>query len=206
MEIKRLLSHFVYRIESNPAGGFIARCGDQNVAPLVAPTREELQQKIQAAIATGLAQEFPALKLPLENNHVKFAFHVEHKPEGGFALQSTDGKELPVAGSNHVEIGNQVAERVLAALGSHFAPEFTQALSSKLASGGVTVSVDRKVSFSTTSSKSSNDTGSLQFDNAQPSLLTNTPITPEPSKLGPFLRFLLAALVFAAIIYFLRYR
>lgn len=205
MEIKRLLSHFVYRIESNPAGGFVARCGDPNAAPLVAPTREELQQKIQAAIAAGLAQEFPALRLPLENNQVKFAFHVEHKPEGGLVLQSTDGKDLPIAGSTHLEIGNQVAERFLNVVAKHIAPELSEALSKQMASGGVTVSVDRKVSFTPALSKTSNDTGSLT-DNGQTNLLSGAPITPEPSKLGPFLRFLLAALVFAAIIYFLRYR
>ena len=123
MELKRLLTHFMYRIEPNPAGGFIARCSDPNVAPLVAPTREELQEKIQANIASGLATEFPGLKLPLENNQVKFNFHVEHKPEGGFVLQSTDGKELPFVGSTHVEVGNKLAERILAVLGNHVAPE-----------------------------------------------------------------------------------
>jgi hypothetical protein len=43
MELKRLISHFTYRIEPKPGGGFIAHPADPSVAPLEAPTREELQ-------------------------------------------------------------------------------------------------------------------------------------------------------------------
>ena len=67
MELKRLITHFTYRIEPKPEGGFIAHATDPTVPPLEAPTREELQRKIQANIAAGLASEFPGLKLPLEN-------------------------------------------------------------------------------------------------------------------------------------------
>src|ERR1700674_2809089 len=106
MEIKRLITHFTYRIEPKPEGGFIAHATDPSVPPLEAPTREALKQKIQANIAAAVAANFPALKLPLETKEVKFAFHIEHKPGGGFALQSTDGKELPITGSIHAEIEN----------------------------------------------------------------------------------------------------
>ena len=36
MELKRLISHFTYRIELKPGGGFIAQPSDPSVAPLVA--------------------------------------------------------------------------------------------------------------------------------------------------------------------------
>src|SRR5438309_694326 len=84
MEIRRLITHFTYRIEPKPEGGFIAHTTDPSVPPLEAPTREELQQTIQANIAAAVAAEFPGLKLPLENKEVKFAFHIEHKPGGSF--------------------------------------------------------------------------------------------------------------------------
>ena len=80
MELKRLITHFTYRIAPKPEGGFIAHATDPTVPPLEAPTREELQRKIQANIAAGLASEFPGLKLPLENQQLKFAFHIERKP------------------------------------------------------------------------------------------------------------------------------
>ena len=40
MELKRLITHFTYRIEPKPEGGFIAHATDPTVPPLEAPTRE----------------------------------------------------------------------------------------------------------------------------------------------------------------------
>lgn len=210
MEIKRLITHFTYRIEPKPEGGFIAHATDPSVPPLEAPTREELQQKIQANIAAALAAEFPGLKLPLENKEVNFAFHIEHKPGGGFILQSTDGKELPISGSTHAEIENHFAEKVLGALGKRIMPELSQALAGQLGSANVKVVVNRKVVFSTVPPKlSSGDAGSMQGENPNLSNVpnpTNSPITPEPGTIGPFVRFLLAALIVAGLIYFFRHR
>jgi hypothetical protein len=210
MEIKRLITHFTYRIEPKPESGFIAHATDPSVPPLEAPTREELQQKIQANIAAAVAAEFPGLKLPLENKEVKFAFHVEHKPGGGFVLQSTDDKELPVTGSTHAEIENHFAEKILGALGKALVPELSQALASQLGSGDVKVVVKRNVSFSSSSPKfwssdaSSMPVGNTNFSNALNS--TNSPITPEPGNIWPIVRFLLAALILAGLVYFFRHR
>src|SRR5438552_4425589 len=104
MELKRLITHFTYRIAPKPEGGFIAHATDPTVPPLEAPTREELQRKIQANIAAGLASEFPGLKLPLENQELKFAFHIERKPGGGFAIHSADPNAQPIQGATHEEI------------------------------------------------------------------------------------------------------
>ena len=210
MEIKRLITHFTYRIEPKPEGGFIAHATDPSVPPLEAPTREELQQKIQANIATALAAEFPGLKLPLENKEVNFAFHIEHKPGGGFILQSTDGKELPIIGSTHAEIENHFAEKLLGALGKHIMPELSQALAGQLGSADVKVVVNRKVVFSTSSPQlGSGDASSMQVENPKLSNVlnpTNSPITPEPSNIWPIIRFLLAALILVGLIYFFRRR
>ena len=215
MEIKRLITHFIYRIEPKPEGGFIAHATDPSVPPLEAPTREELQQKIQSNIATAVAAEFPGLKLPLENKEVKFAFHIEHKPGGGFVLQSTDGKELPITGSTHAEIESPFAEKVLGALGKALMPELSQALAGQLGSGDVKVFVNRKVSFSTSSPKlSSGDASSMPVGNLQvenPDLsnalnLTNSPIAPQPGTIWPIVRFLLATLILVGLMYFFRHR
>jgi len=210
MEIKRLITHFTYRIEPKPEGGFIAHATDPSVPPLEAPSREELQQKIQANIAAAVAAEFPGLKLPLENKEVKFAFHIEHKPGGGFVLQSTDGKELPITGSTHAEIENHFAEKVLGALGKHLMPEMSQALAGQLGSGDVKVFVNRKVSSSSSSSTlGSGDASSMQVENKNLSDLldpTNSPITPEPSNIWPIVRFILAVLIMLGLMYFFRHR
>jgi hypothetical protein len=82
MDFKRLITHFTYRIEPKPEGGFIARCKDPNLPPIVGATREEVDQKIQANISADLAAQFPGLKLPLDNanKEVKLSYHVEAKP------------------------------------------------------------------------------------------------------------------------------
>jgi len=210
MEIKRLITHFTYRIEPKPDGGFIAHATDPTVPPLEAPTREELQQKIQANIAAALAAEFPGLKLPLENKEVKFAFHIEHKPGGGFVLQSTDCKELPITGSTHAEIENHFAEKVLGALGKHLMPEMSQALAGQLGSADVKVFVNRKVSSSTSSpTLGSGDASSMQVENKNLSDLlnpTNSPIAPQPGTISPIVRFLLAVLIMLGLMYFFRHR
>jgi hypothetical protein len=210
MEIKRLITHFTYRIESKPDGGFIAHATDPTVPPLEAPTREELQQKIQANIAAAVAAEFPGLKLPLENKEVKFAFHIEHKPGGGYVLESTDGKALPITGSTHAEIENHFAEKVLGALGKHLMPEMSQALAGQLGSADVKVFVNRKVSSSSSSSTlGSGDASSMQVENQNLSDLlnpTNSPITPRPGTISPIVRFLLAVLIMLGLMYFFRHR
>jgi hypothetical protein len=209
MELNRLLSHFTYRVEPKPDGGFIAHGSDPGVPPIEAPTRAELQQKIQANIAAALGTEFPGLKLPLENKEVNFAFHVEHAPDGGFILQSTDGKELPIIGSTHAEIQSKFAEKLLGALGKDLMPELSKVLAAA-DSGDVKVAVKRNVRFSLGSHKPEADSAGLtEGDKPEAASLLSagsSPLMPETNKLWPMVRLLLVALIIAAIFYFLRHR
>jgi hypothetical protein len=211
MELKRLISHFTYRIEPKPEGGFIAHASDPTVPPLEAPTREELQQKIQANISAALAAEFPGLKLPLERKELKFAFHIEHKPGGGFTIQSTDGKGAPIEGATHEEIESHFAEKVVGLLGKYLTPELFQALGSQLGSGDVKVFVNRQVSFSEGSpTLTLGDAGSMQAENAKSTGVVNpadsSPITPEASGSRTIFRFVLTLLIVAALMYFFLHR
>ena len=147
MELKRLITQFTYRIEPKPEGGFIAHASDPAVPALEASTREELQRKIQANIAAALAAEFPGLKLPAQSGQVKFAFHVEHKPGGGFSIQSADPNAPPVEGATHEEIESHFAEKLLNFVGKHFMPELSEALAKQGGSGDIRVVVNRKVGF-----------------------------------------------------------
>src|SRR5260370_27811263 len=146
MDLKRLITQFTYRIEPKPEGGFIAHATDPTVPPLEAPTRQELQRKIQANIAAGLASEFPGLKLPLENQQLKFAFHIERKPGGGFAIHSADPNAQPIEGATHEEIESHFAEKLINFVGKHFVPELSQALAAQR-SGDIKVFVNRKTGF-----------------------------------------------------------
>jgi len=231
MELKRLITHFTYRIEPKPEGGFIAHATDPTVPPLEAPTREELQQKIQANIATALAAEFPGLKLPLENRQLKYAFHIELKPGGGFAIHSADPGAKPVQGATHEEIESHFAEKLIGFVGKHFMPELLQALAAQGNSGDIKVFVNRKtgasvhagsqeLSFGTTQGPPTD--GSIQLDDTKiedlklvdakttsadfsSAALANSPITAETSSSWSIFRFLLALLIIAALMYFFLY-
>ena len=231
MELKRLITHFTYRIAPKPEGGFIAHATDPTVPPLEAPTREELQRKIQANIAAGLASEFPGLKLPLENQQLKFAFHIERKPGGGFAIHSADPNIQPIEGATHEDIESHFAEKLIAFVGKHFMPELSQALAAQGNSGDIKVFVNRKtrasvyagsqeLSFGTTQGPPTD--GSIQLDDTKiedlklvdakttsadfsSAALANSPITPETSSSWSIFRFLLALLIIAALMYFFLY-
>ncbi|HEV2385681.1 MAG TPA: hypothetical protein VGS20_00355 [Candidatus Acidoferrales bacterium] len=100
MDPRRRVSRFTYRIETKPEGGYIARPVDSNAATLEAPTREELDKKIQDTILAGLSTQFPGLKLPTENRPTSYS-NTGTIVEAGNA-KPTDG----VSGSLGGTIGN----------------------------------------------------------------------------------------------------
>jgi hypothetical protein len=222
MEIKRLITQFTYAIEPKPEGGFIAHASDPNMPPLEAPTREELQQKIQATIMSSLAARFPGLKLP-QGQESKFSFHIESKPEGGFVLHSADSGAQPVEGTQE-QIESHFAEKIIG-LAEKFSPELKQALESQGVKGDVKVFVDRKTftvkggsrSFSlgvgrsplpsAGSGRSNEKSGEISNQNAASMGVTisDAPITPERSDTWRvFLLFLILMFV-ATLVYFLFY-
>ena len=232
MELKHLISHFTYRIEPKPGGGFIAHPSDPSVAPLEAPTREELQKKIQENILAGMSAQFPGLKLPLENQELQFAFHIERKPEGGFVIHSSDSNTEPIEVLTHNDMESRFAEKILGFVGKHLTPELSQALAAQGNSGDIKVFVKQKTgvtvnagshTFSlgvgrnlTGPASISNTTTIIEAANAKPTdgisgglggAISNTPIAPEASSSGKVFRFLLLVLVAGALAYFfLHYR
>jgi len=217
MEIKRIISTFTYRIEPNPQGGFIAHASDPSLPPLEAPTREELQQKIQANIGAALAKEFPELKLPSGNQQVKFDFHIEANPGGGFSLHSHDPNATTIEGASHEEIEYPFAEKLAGVVGKYLVPELSQALANQGGSGDIQVFVDRKVSFTANpgpqkltldNAQNFQPSGTLQPGANRGDILdaeNSSPITREAGTSWPIVRFFLALLVLAALMYFFRH-
>ena len=219
MELKSLITHFTYRIEPKPEGGFIAHTTNPTVPPLEAPTREELQRKIQANIAAGLASEFPGLKLPLENQQLKFAFHIERKPGGGFAIHSADPDAPLIEGATHEEIESHFAEKLIAFVGKHFMPELSRALAAQ-GSGDIKVFVNRKTGFTVNAGSTTTQTDDVTREDAKlgdtktanasfgsaGDAIDNSPITPETSSSWTIFRFLLALFIIAAMMYFFFHR
>lgn len=222
MELKRIISTFTYRIEPNPQGGFIAHATDASLPPLEAPTREELQQKIQANIGAALAKEFPGLNLPSGNlasgnKELKFDFHIEAKPGGGFSLHSHDPNATTIEGASHEEIEYPFAEKLAGVVGKYLLPELSQALAKQGGSGDIKVFVDRKVSFTASpgsqkptldSTQNFQPSGTLQQDPNRGDILDagdSSPITREAGTSWPIVRFLVALLVIALLMYFFRH-
>ena len=210
MELKHLVKQFAYKIEPKPEGGFIARATDPAVPPLEALTREELRQKIQAKIADVLATEFPGLKFPSEGQQRTFSFHIEHTPEGGFAIHSSDPNEQVIEGKTHEDIESRLAEKLIGFVGKKFAPELSQALAAQGNTGDIKVVVNRKTSFTINRRSPDVSSGTTQVLQPDTSLQLNagdnSPITPESSGAWNLVRFVLAAIVIALLLYLFLHR
>lgn len=221
MDLKRIISTFTYRIEAKPQGGFIAHASDPSLPPLEASTREELQEKIQASIGAAVAREFPGLNLPSEdltsgNKELKFNFHIEAKPGGGFSLHSHGPNATTIEGASHEEIEHPFAEKLAGVVGKYLLPELSQALAKQGGAGEVKVFVDRKASFTESTGPKTVTFGGAQTFRPSGTLQPpstgdvatggNSPIAFEKSKSWPIVRFLLTLLVIAGLMYFFLHR
>jgi hypothetical protein len=221
MDIQTITRKYAYKIEAKPEGGFIARATDPTVPPIEGATREEVQRKIRETVAAGLAQAFPGLKIPLETKNAKLEFRVERKPEGGFSVHSTELGTPTMAPATHEKV-DHMAEKLLGLVDKHF-PEFSRALAEQAASEEVQIITEQKnekwSGFPTSArdllptppaKSESSVAGVVKWtggaaDTTSDSLggaITNTPITPQSSSNWAVLRFLLAALAIAGLLYF----
>lgn len=209
MELKHLVKQFTYRIEPKPEGGFIAHATDPSIPPLEAPSREELQQKIQAKISDALAAEFPGLKLPsAEGEKRTFSFHIEHTPKGGFAIHSSNPNEAVIEGNTHEEIESRLAEKLAGFVGKHFAPELSQVLAAQGNPADIKMVVNRQT-FTVKTHSGQPSSGTQDLQPATPLELNasdNSPITPESSGAWNILRFLFAALIIGLMLYVFLHR
>jgi len=228
MELKHLVQRFVYRIEPKPEGGFIARATDPTVPPLEAPTREELQQKIQAKLLAELGEQFPGLKLaPLENKQVKWEVHIDRKPGGGFTVHSDQPGTASVDPATSEKI-DHFAEELLGFVDRNF-PQLSQTIASQVSARALKLFTAGETSASLDSSLPPSGpqgflpTQPLQSPDAKAqdvkleattiegtalnnAAFSNTPITPETSGSATIFRFVLTLLVIVALMYFFFYR
>lgn len=210
MEIHRTLSKFVYHIEPKPEGGFIARPDDANMPAIEAPTREELQQKIRVTVMSNLANEFPALKAPLEKSGLNIAFHIEAKPDGGFIAHSSDPNQPPIEGATREEVQRHLAERFAATIGKPALAELAKALVKEIRSGELKVSVNQKGAFGASFGKPMLPNGGMttgQAVNTEGVDFTgNLPIVPTEGGNWSLFRFLLAVVFIVVFVYFFLHR
>jgi len=199
VDIKRLVSTFTYRIEAKPEGGFIARASDPNLPPIEAATRFELRQKIQDNINAAMAAQFPGLNLPAKSPQVKFDFHIEAKPGGGFSIHSAGAGSDAVESEVHQDIEHPFAEKLVSMLAGHLNPELMTALQNQGNAGEVKVFVNGRT-FG----------GKTPIAGAPQALpggtIDGAPILPEAPTSWKILRFVLTLLAAAAIMYYFMHR
>lgn len=220
MEIKRTFSRIIYHIEPKPGGGFVATCKDPTQPQLEAPTRMELQQKIQAQVNTELATQFPGLKLPLQSTESKTAWHIEAKPGGGFTAHPSDPSMQPIEGNTKEEVEAWMLEKLISHVQKTMPSELAAEFTNQLNSSGLDAFVTSKVSVTGHAGSHSFTFGggqnpaSLSSDRATnagpitPQSLSqdSSPITPVSSGIGNFVRFLLAALIIFGLLYIFMHR
>ena len=229
MELNHLISQFTYRIEPKAGGGFVAHPSDPTVAAIEAPTRPELQKKIRENILARLSRQFPGLKLPVQNEELQFAFHIERRPEGGFVIRSSDADAEPIEVLTHNDMESHFAQKIIGFLGKHLTPELSEALAARGYTGDINVVANRETGVTlragshtlnlglaqnltspTSVSNTRMITGAANArlgDGSTGGTISNTPIVPEGSSSDKVFRFLFLLLVAAALVYFfLHYR
>jgi hypothetical protein len=228
MEQKHLVQRCAYRIEPKPEGGFIARATDPSVPPLEAPTREELQQKIQAKFLAELGETFPGLKLPaLQNKQVKWEVHIDRKPGGGFSVHSEEPGAPAGDPATHQKI-DHFAEELLGFVDKHF-PELSQAIANqadlrevKVFTGtGATARLDTSSSLGSLKNllpmqpvedrdvkaqELTPEAATIEGITLDKTAISNQPITPEAGNFGSVLRFMFALLMLAALMFYFLHR
>lgn len=214
MDLKRLVTHFAYKIEPKPEGGFIARATDPTVPPLEAPTREELQQKIRQNIVNALSAEFPQLKAAADGKRLEMAFHVEHTPQGGFEIHSTDPNAPVVQASNQKDLESLFLEKFLNFAGKHIVPEIAASLAAQAGTGSVKVVVNRRESFKMNAGPQGMTFGPPKateigkFADVKPDMahfagtIENCPITPETEGNWKVFALAVGILLLGAFMYF----
>jgi hypothetical protein len=223
MDIQTITKKYAYKIEPKPEGGFIARATDPTVPSIEGATREEVQHKIRETVFSGLSQAFPGFKIPLQTKNAKLEFHIDRKPEGGFAVHSTEVGPPTMTPATHEKV-DHLTEQLLGFVDKHF-PEFSQALAEAGTTDDVQIVTKQTTEKSviglpsgvrdllpTSPMKSgSKDAGIVEWtagmnlsptSNSFGGAITNTPITPQATSHWAILRFLLAALAITGLIYF----
>jgi hypothetical protein len=225
MEIKRTISPIAYRIEQKPEGGFIARCSDPNVPPLEGASRFELEQQIQAKITAEMESQFPGLKIPFNTSETKF-ITLGTKPDGSIFSESGNSSVQPAEGGTKNAVEHWLADKAVSLVEKNLPPELIEQLKHQAVDGKITIAVTKlggkdKVRRDYIVSNGNDllsrflkgrqkTSGALEPSNPVSASFSGTnldstsPITPVSGS-GPFLRFLLAAIVVVGILFFFLY-
>ena len=206
IDLKHVIARIPYKIEPKPDGGFIARASDPMVAPIEAPTREELHQKILAAVSS----QFSELGIPAGGKNVHVSFKINTGKEQ-FSV-STIPNEAP-GPEQGINIANLALDKLLSFAAKHLSPELAEQMTKQ----GITTSFNLTVSNKTAVQVNSGPQG-LTFAGPKSSVVQNKssdipqfeagvglidgqPITPEPSNIGKILKLIVCVMILGVLAY-----
>ena len=124
------------------------------------------------------------MKLPLENQDLQFAFHIERKPEGGFVIHSSDPNAEPIEVLTHNDMESHFAEKIIGFVGKHLTPELSQALAAQGNSGDIKVFVNRKTGVTVNAGSHTLSLG-LARNHTGPTSISNTTTIIEAANAKP---------------------
>jgi hypothetical protein len=201
------MTRIPFKIEPKSEGGFIARATDPTVPVIEAPTREELQQKILAAIGT----EFPAFKIPGNGTNTEVSLELKTGNHEFFISNQ------PNSTGNTVDLESRVLEKVLGVAAKHLTPELVKQLTAQAGTASFQVTVNNKTALRINSGPNSltfgapknsalpNAASDIPKLDAGAGLIDGQPITPEPSNIGRVLKIIVWVIVIGVFfcLYFL---
>jgi hypothetical protein len=206
IDLKHVIARIPYKIEPKPEGGFIARATDPSVPPIEAATREELTQKILAAVRS----EFPELEIPAGGKNAQVSVQLKTGNDGLFV--STNPNEA--AGTEHpIDMNNPALEKLLSFATKHLAPELAQQLAAQGRTTSFQLTVNNKTAIRVNSGPQGLSFGATKNPEMQnvatenPKLeagvgiIDGQPITPEPSNFRRTLKFIAWAMILGAFAY-----
>jgi len=207
IDLKRVMTRIPLKIEPTSEGGFIARATDPTVPVIEAPTREELHQKILAAIGT----EFPAFKIPANGTNSEVSLELKTGNDEFFISNQ------PNSTGTTVDLESRVLEKVLGVAAKHLTPELVKQLTAQAGTASFQVTVNNKTALRINSGPNSltfgapknsalpNATSDLPKLDAGAGVIDGQPITPEPSNIGRVLKIIVWVIIIGvfAYLYFL---
>jgi len=206
IDLKHLIQRIPFKIEPKPDGGFIARATDPTVLPIEAPTREELHQKILAAVSA----EFPELGIPGDGKKINVSFQIKTS-NGGFSFSSNP--DASAGTTNAAESMNPALERLLNFASKHLAPEIAKQVASQAGAASFKLTINEKTALGVNSTTQAltfgspknpglqNQASDIPTLNAGTGTIDGRPITPEPSNLSRMFKLIVWAMILGAVAY-----
>ncbi len=205
IDLKHLITRIPFKVEPKLDGGFIARASDPSVTPIEAPTREELHQKIVAA----LRAEFPQLNAPNGQN-IDLSVQLRAGNDD-FSVSSNPNESAGT--ENPIDLANPALEKVLNFAAKHLAPELAKQLAEQGGATSFQVRINNKTAIRVNAGSQGltfgdpqnqalqNAPGGFPKLDAAAGLIDGHPITPEPSNIGKIFKIIVWAISIGALAY-----